>query len=160
LFYNHINIRKLIQFRTVYGYTIIIYDSCDLAEITSNNKEEIHQQFVAFGIEKAVEKIIKLEKNTIAILAFSIGGTIAWKVALKNTTIKDLTLVSATRLRLESKAPDCNINLFYGKLDKYKPSNNWLKNYTNVILVDNVGHEFYSEKNKATMICSEIIRNI
>ncbi len=140
-------------------FNIVIYNSSDLAGITSDNIDDIHQQFVAFGIKKAVKKIIELEKRPITILAFSIGGTIAWRTALKNASIKNLILVSATRLRLETKTPDCKTSLFYGKLDKFKPANHWLKNHTNVTLIENAGHELYTDINKATLICTEILRN-
>ncbi len=141
-------------------FNIVLYDSCDLAGIQTNTKEEIHQQFVKFGIEKAVEKIIALEKNEIDILAFSIGGTIAWKFALNNLSIKNLTVVSATRLRFETKTPDCNITLIYGERDNYKPSKKWLKTHNNVTIIQNASHELYLNADNAQQICSEVVRNL
>ena len=59
------------------------------------------------------------------ILGFSIGGYIAWKAALEGLKVRNLTAVSATRLRFETTKPDCKIALIYGEHDTFQPSIDW-----------------------------------
>ncbi|MEL6944601.1 MAG: alpha/beta hydrolase, partial [Bacteroidota bacterium] len=66
-----------------------------------------------------------MEQVEVSILAFSIGGTIAWKAALKGLKIKSLWAFSATRLRYEVERPNIPIQLFFGQKDEYRPSSNW-----------------------------------
>ena len=54
------------------------------------------------GIEIAVQTLLNKEKGEIKILAFSVGGTIAWKAALKGLKVSDLVAVSSNRLRYEN----------------------------------------------------------
>ena len=59
------------------------------------------------------------------VLAFSTGGTIAYKAALLGLPAKSLTLVSATRIRLENEKPNCPVSLYYGGNDAFAPSQEW-----------------------------------
>ncbi|MBI1837064.1 MAG: alpha/beta hydrolase [Flavobacteriia bacterium] len=108
-------------------YEIFFYDSCKLAEIntTPYTEENLHQQFVNGGIEKAVQNLTHLEKEEVSILAFSIGGTIAWKAGLEGLKINKIIAISATRLRHETNKPNTEILLIYGDLDLFKPSIEW-----------------------------------
>jgi len=141
-------------------FEIKFYDSRELAKIDKKkSKEKNHQDFVNFGIEKAVENLLKKEKNQINILAFSVGGVIAWKFALKTKNVKCLTAISSTRLRYEVKKPSAKINLYFGEKDNYKPDLKWfeelkLENKT----YKNFGHELYEDKIIAEKISQEILQ--
>lgn len=127
-------------------FDIHFYDTCELAEIDTIEyiETKLHQQFVNGGIEKAVINLIEIEKNEISILAFSIGGTIAWKAGIAGLKINKLIALSSTRLRYEEKKPKCNIQLIYGDLDKNKPTQEWLSEMAiNTEIIPNVNHDFY-----------------
>lgn len=131
-------------------YAIQYYDVCKLGEVNKNNysQENLHQQFVAFGIEKAVNNLLQLEKEEVTILAFSIGGTIAWKAALKGLKAQKIIALSATRLRYETERPNCKIQLFYGRNDSFQPSKDWCKMMKiEPIILENEAHEFYQDFN-------------
>lgn len=109
------------------NYTIKFYDACELGEIDLQFYEEknIHQQFIEFGIEKAVSKLLRLEQQAQLYIGCSIGGLIAWKAALRGLPIEKLIAISATRLRKEKEKPSCPVQLYFGKQDPYQPSQNW-----------------------------------
>ncbi|MEM0575920.1 alpha/beta hydrolase [Flavobacterium polysaccharolyticum] len=113
-------------------FEIQFYDCCELGAIDSTNytEESLHIQFVNGGIEKVIENLLEAEKNQIDILAFSVGGTIAWKAALKGLDIRNLFAVSSTRLRFEEDIPNGVIKLYYGENDINKPSNNWFEKHS------------------------------
>jgi pimeloyl-ACP methyl ester carboxylesterase len=142
-------------------FEIQYYDCCDLGGIDKTNytEENLHGQFVNGGIEKAVERLLKAEKNQIDVLAFSIGGTIAWKVTLKGLNVRNLLAVSSTRLRYENEIPNGIIKLYYGENDSNKPSNDWFEKYSiDFEIIKNKEHSFYTEKDFATSICNEILK--
>ena len=135
------------------------YDCCELGEIDKTNytEENLHSQFVNGGIEKAVEHLLKAEKNQIDVLAFSIGGTIAWKAALRELNVRNLFAVSSTRLRYEDKIPNGAIKLYYGENDSNAPSENWFEKHAlDFEIIKNKEHNFYTEKEFAISICNEI----
>lgn len=103
-------------------------DSCELAQMpaTALSEAERHQYFVQEGIDLAVQQLTNLLKTPTAILAFSIGGTIAWKAGLQGAPITKLYAASATRLRYETQKPHFPIQLAYGALDPYRPKQEWL----------------------------------
>nr|WP_315193163.1 alpha/beta hydrolase [uncultured Flavobacterium sp.] len=141
-------------------FEIQFYDCCELGAIDSTNytEESLHIQFVNGGIEKVIENLLEAEKNQIDILAFSVGGTIAWKAALKGLDIRNLFAVSSTRLRFEEDIPNGVIKLYYGENDINKPSNNWFEKHSiNFEIIKNKGHNFYTQKEYATSICNEIL---
>jgi hypothetical protein len=142
-------------------FEIQYYDCCELGEIKKINytEENLHNQFVNGGIEKAVENLLKIEKNQIDVLAFSIGGTIAWKAALKGLNLGKLFAVSSTRLRYENEIPNGTTKLYYGENDCNKPSNDWFeKHLMNFEIIKNKEHDFYTEKESADSICAEILK--
>jgi pimeloyl-ACP methyl ester carboxylesterase len=143
------------------NFEIQYYDCCEFGEIEKNNytEESLHNQFINGGIEKAVTNLLKTEKNQIDILAFSIGGTIAWKVALKGLNVRNLFAVSSTRLRFENEIPNGAIKLYFGENDSNKPDNNWFERHSvNFEIIKNKDHNFYTEKELATSICNEILK--
>ncbi|WP_264566522.1 alpha/beta hydrolase [Flavobacterium sp. N3904] len=142
-------------------FEIQYYDCCDLGAIdkTLYTEENLHTQFVNAGIEKAVEQLLKEEKNEIDVLAFSIGGIIAWKATLKGLTVKSLFAVSSTRLRYENEIPNGTIKLYYGENDSNRPNDNWFEKHPiNSEIIKNKEHNFYTEKHFAESICKEILK--
>lgn len=142
-------------------FEIQYYDCCELGAIdkTDYTEENLHSQFVNGGIEKAVENLLKAEKNKIDVLAFSIGGTIAWKATLKGLNVRNLFAVSSTRLRYENEIPNGAIKLYYGENDSNTPSGDWFEKYSiNFEIIKNKEHSFYTQKDFATSICDEILK--
>ncbi|MNE20864.1 hypothetical protein D3C80_1140070 [compost metagenome] len=142
-------------------FEIQYYDCCELGGIdkTDYTEENIHSQFVNGGIEKAVENLLKAEKNQINILAFSVGGTIAWKAALKGLNTNGFLAVSSTRLRYETKVPDCNIRLYFGERDSSKPDKDWFEKHAiDFEILKNKEHDFYTEKDCTTSICKAFLK--
>lgn len=136
-------------------FELVLYDCCSLAGIDKidMSKGELHSQFLDGGIETAVNKLLNLEKKEINVLAFSIGGTIAWKAALKGLAINHLFAISSTRLRFETKKPSCSIHLVLGENDPFIPAENWFHNLNlKSQIIKNGTHEIYRQK--------EIIRNL
>lgn len=127
-------------------FEIQYYDSCELGKIdsTADTQNNRHEQFINSGIDIAVDELLKLEKEEIYVLAFSIGGTIAWKAGLKGLPINTLIALSATRLRYEKEKPNCNIQLIYGEEDSFQPKVGWLKKMKiNPQIVAKKDHGFY-----------------
>jgi pimeloyl-ACP methyl ester carboxylesterase len=142
-------------------FEIQYYDCCELGAIDKTNytEENLHSQFINGGIEAAVEHLLKAEKNEIDILAFSIGGTIAWKGALQGLNFKKLFAISSTRLRYENKIPNGIIKLYYGEKDSNAPSENWFQKHSiNFEIIKDKEHVFYTEKDFATSICKEVLK--
>jgi dienelactone hydrolase len=142
-------------------FEIQYYDCCELGEIdkTTYTEENLHSQFINGGIEKAVANLLKAEKNEIDVLGFSIGGTVAWKSALKELNVRRLFAVSSTRLRYENEISNGAVKLYYGENDNNKPSNDWFEKHSmDFEIVKNMEHSFYTQKDFATSICKEILK--
>lgn len=140
-------------------FDIEFYDCCELGNIDKTNYdgESLHSQFVNGGIEKAVENLLKIEKNQINVLAFSIGGTIAWKSALNGLNVRKLFAVSSTRLRYENEIPNAIVKLYYGENDTNRPNDALMKKWSvDFEILKNKEHRFYAEKDFIASICSEI----
>jgi len=140
-------------------FKITYYDCCELGNVDKNveSEEKIHSQFINNGINIAVEKLLKLELEEVDVLAFSIGGTIAWKGALNGLKINNLYAISATRLRYETEFPACNIKLSYGADDSFIPSFEWFnKMKLQFNIINGVGHEIYSDNKYTPGLCTEI----
>lgn len=143
-------------------FVLTFLDSGELAEISSTviAEEKRHQQFVNGGIDRAVQQLIELVKvqpNSVYLMGFSIGGTIAWKAALQGLAVTELIVVSATRLRYECESPTCPIQLYFGEDDPYLPWLSWLEEMKlNATLISNQGHEFYRDYSYAKQLCKVI----
>ncbi len=141
-------------------FEIQFYDCCKLAQIKENewNEKKIHEQFIDFGIDKAIENLIKLETSEISILGFSIGGLIGWKASLLGLKVNHLFAISSTRLRFETNCPSCKIHLFFGENDLNKPNTQW---FYSLKLIENIYrnevHGFYKNKENCLDICDKII---
>lgn len=141
-------------------FEIIELDSRVLANVPNELKAEkdIHQYFVEEGIFKAVNKLSNSSFKTDAILAFSIGGTIAWQSLLKNPNTANLFAISSTRLRNETQNPDIKIHLFYGEEDKFQPEKKWFdQHHITPIIFKGELHNFYMKQEYAQSICEKII---
>ncbi|GAA4116321.1 hypothetical protein GCM10022393_16900 [Aquimarina addita] len=142
-------------------FEVEIYDSCVLGDVEIAHKLEatIHNEFVTTGIEAAVRKLLAIETGKITIIAFSIGGTIAWKAALQGLNVDILYAISSTRLRYETQKPLCDIQLYFGQQDCYKPNHLWFDDFEikKEIYVGKK-HEMYSEIDVIEKICKEVLR--
>jgi dienelactone hydrolase len=141
-------------------FNCIYYDVRELATIKEINlsKEEIHEKFVNGGIEKAVENLIEKEKKQIIVLAFSVGGTIAWKAALKGLPLINMIAISSTRVRKEYQKPPCNIQLHFGDQDLNRPMDEWFEEmqiYPEIHFGKE--HEMFKEENVANQICTQVL---
>lgn len=144
-------------------FDIEYYDCSELGEVDKSDysEEKLHQQFIDGGIERAVEKLIELEKSPITILAFSIGGTIAWKYGIETDKIDSLFCVSSTRLRKESIRPNGKIALYFGGNDLFKPQIEWLDNMKlNYEIFKNKDHLMYTKFKFAEQLCKQMIETI
>ena len=140
-------------------FQLTFYDSCKLARINRSNLTEmkLHTQFINGGIDNAVNELLKLENKNITVLAFSIGGTIAWKAELKGFKINRLYAVSSNRLRYETKRPNCFIHLVYGENDTFKPESTWFEKLNlETEIIENGQHEIYKNKEVINNLCDRI----
>jgi len=140
-------------------FDVQYYDCCELAGINTMDLDEasIHQRFIESGIDVATRRIIELERDKVSILAFSIGGTIAWKAGLEGLKIDNLYAISSTRLRYEVNKPNCTIKLHYGSKDNYIPNAMWLKSMNVPYeIVDDGDHLIYTKRDFAKMVCKEV----
>ena len=130
------------------NFNITFYDCCELGEInkTDYSEKNLHQQFLHGGIEKAVEKLVVLEKSEVYILAFSIGGFIAWKAALSGLKTKGIFAISSTRLRYEKEKPSGILELFFAEKDEFKPNDDWFETLNiEQRIFKNENHECYQK---------------
>ena len=140
-------------------FQLVFYDSCKLAGFERGNltEKEIHTQFINGGINNAANELLKLENKEVNILAFSIGGTIAWKAVLKGLKTNSLYAVSSTRLRFETKKPNCIIQVIFGEKDAFKPDIDWFKRLNlEAEIIKNGHHEIYKEKDVINDLCERI----
>jgi len=140
-------------------FEVLNYDCCSLGDIDVNDYKEdiLHKQFINGGIKIAAKKLVALEKTEVDILAFSIGGIIAWKAGLLGLKIRNFYSVSSTRLRYETQKPKGNIKLFFGEKDVFKPKDSWQKRLNvDFETVANKTHTMYKEEKIAAIICDEL----
>ena len=142
-------------------FEVQFYDVCQLGEIDISNytQDNLHQQFLSFGIDKAVHNLFKKEIEAVYILGISIGGVIGWKAIQKGLNAKYIYGISATRLRYETESIPCPCKLLYGALDEYKPDNQWFngKNIPFEIL-PSYSHDLYDNPLIAEKVAKEIIQ--
>ena len=144
-------------------YDITFYDCQHLANIniTIDSAENINKEFIDGGIDTAVAHLLKKETVPGNYLAFSTGGTIAWKAALRGLPMKSLYAISITRLRLESEKPLDDIKLLYGENDEFKPARKWIGNMgVDVEKVANFGHNLYTDEKIIGKVCKELLHKI
>lgn len=142
------------------------YDCCALAglQLVPYEQEHLHRQFVAGGIERAVQALIQHESTRSSpcyILGFSIGGLIGWRSIVAGLRANYFCAISATRLRYETHVLPLNGLLLYGKEDPYQPAPEWLdkQQLQHQVLAD-FRHECYQESAIAEQIAQELIGSI
>ncbi|QLG47197.1 hypothetical protein HYG79_03760 [Costertonia aggregata] len=144
-------------------YDIVFYDCQQLANIneTIDSEENVHNAFIHGGIDTAVAHLLKKETIPSHYLAFSTGGTIAWKAGLKGLPVRSLYAVSATRLRNETQAPDCDVTLLYGATDSFKPDMHWQKSVgIEPEMASNFGHDLYTDEKIIQKVCQDILKKV
>ncbi|MDW7693828.1 hypothetical protein R9C00_03645 [Flammeovirgaceae bacterium SG7u.111] len=145
------------------AFEIQYYDCCKLGGVDKSvyTEEALHAQFVGGGIERAVEKLLDVEKEEVSVLAFSIGGTIAWKAGLNGLKINTLFAISSTRLRREAQKPPCQVNLYFGEEDQFKPSADWFEELKlSRTLVKGKGHLIYTESEFAHLVSKRLSKDV
>ena len=144
-------------------YNIEYYDIQQLADVDLlvQSEKNIHTAFVDGGIDTAVSQLVKKETKPAHYLAFSMGGTIAWKANLKGLPMKSLYTVSATRLRKEVERVDGEVKMLFGSKDLYKPSAKWSETIgVNLEIVENFGHEMYSDSQVIQKVCLDLLDKV
>ena len=143
-------------------YDIHFLDCCQLGQVDTTNymQENLHQQFINGGINLAVKNLLKNDQKEVDILAFSIGGTIAWKANLAGLKVRNFYAVSATRLRYETEKPNSQIKLFYGDLDAYRPAKKWFDGLaiTDYHIFEEEGHDIYQMPKSIQQICNQCLQ--
>jgi pimeloyl-ACP methyl ester carboxylesterase len=149
-------------------FEVTIYNSRVLGSVDEKLKieSEIHGAFVQGGLEKAVDNLIHQETihrksqsiDDHEVLAFSIGGAIAWKAALAGLKMNRFYAISSTRLRKEIKKPEATMSLIYGEEDPYRPNSEWqAKLGCEFSLIKEKGHTCYREKDVAALVVGQIM---
>ncbi|MGB5275434.1 MAG: hypothetical protein WBN39_15370 [Flavobacteriaceae bacterium] len=141
-------------------YDIAFYDIQQLANIDVEIKspENLHRAFVDGGIDTAVAHLIKKESEPSHYLAFSTGGTIAWKANLKGLHMKSLTAISPTRVRFEDLKPCCKTKLIFGENDAFRPDGHWSEKLDlEMEIVPNFGHELYTDEKIIGKVCQHLL---
>lgn len=144
-------------------FDLEFYDSRKLMDLdlSDNSKNSIHAQFVNGGIKRAARKLCRKEKQEVNVMAFSVGGVIAWNAALQVLPVNKMYVISATRLRYETEKPDCKCSLYFGNEDRYKPSVDWHENIElDCNFIENGEHEMYREEEFAHSLCKRIIKEL
>lgn len=147
-------VKKGMWITSYFGYLqqyfdIVFYDAQQLGnlDVTVSTEENVHNAFINGGIDTAVAHLLKKEKEPSHYLAFSTGGTIAWKAALKGLPMKSLTTVSPTRIRYEKERPNIPMRLIFGECDSFKPGMNWANQLkAKLEIVPGFGHNLYSDE--------------
>ncbi len=144
-------------------FDVNIYDSCALGEVDLSIATEIgiHEQFINYGITTAIKNLLTTETQKVNVLAFSIGGVIAWKAALKGLQVDNFYAISSTRLRYETQKPYCQIKLYYGGNDIHKPNKEWFEkmNVKNEVHLD-YDHQMYAMSDCVYKVSNEIINDL
>lgn len=144
-------------------YDIAFYDCQQLGnvDVPVSTEENIHKAFVEGGIDTAVAHLLKIEKKPSHYLAFSTGGTIAYKAALKGLPMKSLTAISSTRIRLEDQKPNVPMNLIYGEHDPFKPELDWAAAVgADLKVVPNFGHHLYTDEKIISQVCLDLLEQV
>lgn len=144
-------------------YDIAFYDCQQLGnvDVPVSTEENIHKAFVEGGIDTAVAHLLKIEKKPSHYLAFSTGGTVAYKAALKGLPMKSLTAISSTRIRLEDQRPNVPMNLIYGEHDQFKPTLDWTTSVgADLTVVPNFGHHLYTDEKIISQVCLDLLEQV
>lgn len=142
------------------NFDVQYYDCCELGEINPelSQIEQIHQAFLAHGIETAIGNLCMKENEEIFLLGFSIGGLIAWKAALAGLKATYICAISSTRLRYESSKPEGIIDLIFAENDPSQPSDAWFETLSlERKIFKNEGHDFYRDEEMSRKLIHHIL---
>ncbi len=144
-------------------FDIVFYDIQQLSnlDIKVYSEENIHNAFVDGGIDVAVAHLLKKEQEASHYLAFSTGGTIAWKAAKFGLPMKSLYAISPTRIRFENESPEIPMKLVFGENDNFKPTIEWEKKMDiNIDTVSNFGHTLYSDEKIIKKVSKDLLDQV
>ena len=144
-------------------YDIEFHDCQQLGnvDVTVNTEENVHKAFVEGGIDTAVAHLMKKHTEPAHYLAFSTGGTIAWKAGAKGLPMKSLTAISPTRIRNEEKGPNCEMDILFGENDNFRPDANWAKKVgVTLDVVPNFGHQLYSDEKIISEVSLKLLQRV
>lgn len=144
-------------------YDIAFYDCQQLGniDVTVSTEKNIHDAFVEGGIDSAVSHLLKKETEASHYLAFSTGGTIAWKAAIKGLPMKSLTAISPTRIRFDDESPKVPLNLIFGERDEFRPGSKWAQKVNvDMNIVPNFGHQLYSDEKIIADVCLNLLEKV
>lgn len=92
------------------------------------------------------------------VLAFSVGGAIAWRAIQAGLVVDQLYAVSATRLRYETAPLRVQGRLYFGEEDPYTPNPEWRTQQTIAIqMLAGEQHECYQKQSVAELICTSVL---
>jgi hypothetical protein len=150
--------------KLTHHFEIEYVDSCELGNVSKATylEENLHKQFVNGGIEIAADNLVRQENSEeLTVLAFSVGGVIAWKAWLCGLNVKSLFAISSSRLRNEIEKPIGIIKLIYGENDQYQPSAEWFdKMNVESVMIKNEAHDCYTTKEIADNICEMMVNQV
>ena len=133
------------------------FDSRELAGVHTLPQSDIHGAFISGGIDTAVQELSEQHAKPQIILGFSVGGTIAWKYAQINSSLR-LHLISATRIRNEVSKPSCTLNVYFGEDERHGPTREWFEQLSVVpTIITQGGHECYKRLSVIDQVCQNII---
>jgi len=161
-------VKKGLWITSYFGYLQQYYDiefhDCQQlghVDVTVNTEENVHKAFVEGGIDTAVAHLLKKHSEPAHYLAFSTGGTIAWKAATKGLPMKSLTAISPTRIRFEEQAPACETDIVFGGKDDFRPDTSWSRKVgVDVNVVPNFGHQLYSDEKIISDVCLKLLQRV
>ncbi len=161
-------VKKGMWITSYFGYLqqyfdIVFYDAQQLGhvDVKVSTEENLHNAFVNGGIDTAVAHLLKKQQEPSHFLAFSTGGTIAWKAALAGLPMKSLTMVSPTRVRLETEKPDIPTRLVFGECDEFKPGMKWSRGLEVPLeIVPGFGHNLYSDEKIISDVCLGLLKKV
>ncbi len=144
-------------------FDITFYDCLQLAgmETLYDSDQEICRKFREGGIETAVRQLLKKEDKPSYYLTFCMGGTIAWKAALRGLPVKSLYAGSPGMLHLEKKKPNIPISLLYGGRDANAPSSAWAEQIgTKIEVIPNFGCQLYTDEKIIKKVCLDLLESV
>ncbi|MCJ7467421.1 MAG: hypothetical protein MUO53_12100 [Maribacter sp.] len=144
-------------------YKIEFYDMMQLANIdpVHYTEEKICAEFMHSGIDTAVAHLLKKESEPSHYLTFCVGGTVAWKAALKGLPIKSLYAVSPGWLQFENEKPNIPMTLLYGEQQPTIPGRNWThKVGAEIEVVPNFGATLYSDEKIIRKVCLDLLNSV
>lgn len=130
-------------------------------DVVVNTAENVNRAFVEGGIDAAVSNLLNKETEPAHYLAFSTGGTIAWKAGLAGLPMKSLYTVSATRIRAEDMKPECKTVALFGDQDMYRPKLDWHQNVgVKSELIEGFGHTMYTDEKIISRVCLDLLNSV